>query len=266
MAAERAAAGNPPHKVSHTHPQPARQHVRREQQQQLHDKQDGSAGCVDNSASNTVCVASANKDQRTNVASEAAQGLADAREVWAACQATANNSPRLDSIVNQSEAEPAILAAEAAQAAVSEVAAVICTSQTDARAGRMQRDRQNDSSAACVQHHRPGNLVVNQARLESEHAASGLQGKQHAQPSTPGAGPGVLQEQPCTPALVSNSSACCVLPQSCSSNGEDSSGSGLEAENSIRFRKRRKFEALKARREEARQKAEVVHKLMLCTQ
>jgi len=259
MAAEQAAAGNPRHKVSNTYLQPVRQRVRMRQQQQFHDKQDSSTGCMGSSASNTLAVACVNQDQDTNVATDAAQGLADARQVLAAYSAMANNSQSLDSVVNQPEAEPAGLkTAEAAQAALSEVAAVVHTSQTDAKGGHMQRDRQTDSSAACVQHHRPGDLVISQARLEAEHAASGLQGKQHAQPTTPGAEQGLLQGQPCTPGLVSSSSACCVLPRSCSSNGGDSSGSGLEAENSIRFRKRNKFEALKARREEARQKAEVV--------
>ena len=267
MAAERATAGNPPHKVSNPRFQPARQHVRMQQQLHCPDKQDGSDHCVNSSASSAVYVASAIQDQHTPAATDAAQGLADAKEVLAACPATANNTKSIDSRVNQSETEPTGLkAAEAAQAAVAEVTAVVHTSQTDAKGGHMQSDRQIDSSAACVQHNRPGDLVISQTRLEPEHAASGLQVKQHAQPSTPGAGQGLLQELPCTPGLVSSSSACCVLPRSCSSNGEDSSGSGLEAENSIRFRKRSKFEALKARREEARQKAEVIRKLVLCTQ
>lgn len=264
MAAERATAGNPPHKVSNPQFQPARQHVRMQQQLQCPDKQDGSDPCVYSSASNAVHVASAIHDQHTPAA---AQGLAHAREVLVACPATANSTKSVDSRANQSETEPTGLkAAEAAQAAVAEVTAVEHTSQTDAKGGHTQSDRQSDGSAACVQHNRPGDLVISQTRLEPEHAASGLQVKQHAQPSTPGAGQGLLQELPCTPGLVSSISACCVLPRSCSSNGEDSSGSGLEAEHSIRFRKRSKFEALKARREEARQKAEVIHKLVLCTQ
>lgn len=265
MAAEQAAAGNSQHKVSNIHLQSVRQHVCLQQQQHLHDKHHSSTGCAGSSASHTVALGNVRQDQDTGAATDAAQGLADVREVLAACPATANNRQSFDSVESQSEAEPdGFHAAEAAQAAVSEHAALVHTSQTDAKGGYMQRDRQTDSSAACVQHNRPGNLAMNQARLAAEHAASGLQGKQHAQPSTPGAGQGLLQEQPCTPGLVSNSSACCVLPRSCSSNGGDSSGSGLEAENSIRFRKRNKFEALKARREEARQKAEVHHKFVLC--
>ena len=235
--------------------------MRQRQQQQCYADQDGSTGRVDSSASNRVDAATGHQDQETVAAIDTAQGLADASEISTACLRTANNSKSLCSLANQSEAEPVGLrAAEAAaQAAVSEAAAVVSTSPTDAKGGHMQRDGQTDSSAACVHHNRPGNLVMAQQRLETEHAVSRLQEKQHAQPDAPGAGQGLLQEQPCTPGLVSGSSACCVLPRSCSSNGGDSGGSGLEGENSIRFRKRSKFEALKARREEARQKAEVIH-------
>ena len=83
-------------------------------------------------------------------------------------------------------------------------------------------------------------------------------------PCTPGPQQEAVQEQPCTPGLVASSSAGCVLPGTSSSGGGDSGGSGLDAENSIRFRKRSKFEALKARREEVRQKAEV-SVMMSCT-
>ena len=209
-------------------------------------------------------------DQGTTSATDAAQASTDAGEVSIACPATANDSNSPGSVANRSEAEVAALSgAEAAQASVSEVAGVVSTSQTGAKGSHMQRDRQSVSCPAPVQRNRPGALVISQARPEAEHAGAGLQGKQQAPPSTPGAGQGLLQEQPCTPGLVSSSSACCVLPRSCSSNGGDSSGSGLEAENSIRFRRRSKFEALKARREEARQKAEVLHEhsvwyLLLC--
>lgn len=64
-----------------------------------------------------------------------------------------------------------------------------------------------------------------------------------------------------------NIQVCCVfcaihrILRSCTGSGTRSSpegqGSGLAAENSIKFRRRSKFEALKARREEARQKSEV---------
>ena len=92
---------------------------------------------------------------------------------------------------------------------------------------------------AC-QHPRPSSLLMHANKAEGEPA----QTEGH-------------QDQPCTPGLVGTSSACCALPRSCSSTGGDSAGSGLEAENSIRFRKRSKFEALKARREAAHQRAEV---------
>lgn len=251
--------------------------MRQRQQQQCHVEQDVTTGHVVSSAGNTADAGSVIQDQGTNVATDAAQRPTDASEISTACPATANNSSSPASVADQSEAEPAALCgaetalcgAEAPKPAVSEDAAVVSASQPGAKRGHMQRDRQTDSCAAPVQRHRPGALVISQARLETEHAAAGLQGKQHAPPSTPGAGQGLLQEQPCTPGLVSSSSACCVLPRSCSSNGGDSSGSGLEAENSIRFRRRIKFEALKARREEARQKAEVLHEhslwyLVLC--
>lgn len=243
-----------------------------QQQQQCHTEQDVTTGHVVTSADNTVDAVVAIQDQRADFATDAAQGPTETSEVSTACAATASNSNSPGSVTDQSEAEPSALCeteaapsgaetalsgAETAQAAVSEVAAVVSTSQLGAEGGQMQRDRQTDSCAAPVQRNRPGALMISQARLEAEHAAPGLQGKQHALPSTPGAGQGLFQEQPCTPGLVSSSSACCVLPRSCSSNGGDSSGSGLEAENSIRFRRRSKFEALKARREEARQKAEV---------
>ena len=119
----------------------------------------------------------------------------------------------------------------------------------------------SDSSAS-AHPARLGALVVDQPRTAAEDTLVGA-GQLHTMPCTPGADPGplqdpgLLQEQPCTPGLVSTSSACCGLPESCSSNGGNSSSSALEAENSIRFRKRSKFEALKARREEARQKSEV---------
>lgn len=44
---------------------------------------------------------------------------------------------------------------------------------------------------------------------------------------------------------------------SCGKSSPEGPGGGLAAENSIKFRRRSKFEALKARREEARQQAEV---------
>jgi len=106
---------------------------------------------------------------------------------------------------------------------------------------------------AC-QHARPSSLLMHANKEEGEPAQT--EGQQD-QPCTPGHQQGEVQEQPCTPGLVGASSACCALPRSCSSTGGDSAGSGLEAENSIRFRKRSKFEALKARREAAHQKAEV---------
>jgi len=106
---------------------------------------------------------------------------------------------------------------------------------------------------AC-QHLRPSSLLMHANTAEGEPAQT--EGQQD-QPCTPGHQQGEVQEQPCTPGLVGTSSACCALPRSCSSTGGDSAGSGLEAENSIRFRKRSKFEALKARREAAHQKAEV---------
>ncbi|KAA6424571.1 MAG: hypothetical protein FRX49_05781 [Trebouxia sp. A1-2] len=105
---------------------------------------------------------------------------------------------------------------------------------------------------AC-QHTRPSSLLMHANQAEDE--AAQTEGQQD-QPCTPGHQQGEVQEQPCTPGLVVTSSACCALPRSCSSTGGDSAGSGLEAENSIRFRKRSKFEALKARREAAHQKAE----------
>lgn len=140
----------------------------------------------------------------------------------------------------------------------------ISTSQTAAQHAclpALHRGAATDNSAL-IEHIKPKALDVDQSRAEPQDAASGS-GQHHAVPCTPGTGQGPLQEQPCTPGLVSSSSACCVLPRSCSSNGGDSSGSGLEAENSIRFRKRSKFEALKARREEARQKAEVPRAVLL---
>ncbi len=106
---------------------------------------------------------------------------------------------------------------------------------------------------AC-QHPRPSSLLMHANKAESEPAQT--EGQQD-QPCTPGHQQGEVQEQPCTQGLVGTSSACCALPGSCSSTGGDSAGSGLEAENSIRFRKRSKFEALKARREAAHHKAEV---------
>ncbi len=106
---------------------------------------------------------------------------------------------------------------------------------------------------AC-QHLRPSSLIMHANKTEGEPAQT--EGQQD-QPCTPGHQQGEVQEQPCTPGLVGTSSAYCALPRSCSSTGGDSAGSGLEAENSIRFRKRGKFEALKARREAAHQKAEV---------
>lgn len=242
----------------------------RQQQQQCCVEQGVSTGHVVTSAGNTVDAVSVIQDQGTDIATDAAQEPINASEVSTACPATANTSNRPGTVANQSEAEPAAVSgAEAAQAVVSELVTVVSTSQTGAEGGHMQSDRQTDSCDASVQCNRPGALVISQIRPEAEHAAAGLQGKQQAPPCTPGAGQGLLQEQPCTPGLVSSSSACCVLPRSCSSNGGDSSGSGLEAENSIRFRRRTKFEALKARREEARQKAEVLHEhcvwhLLLC--
>ena len=141
---------------------------------------------------------------------------------------------------------------------------VVSSSQTAAQhacVAALPRHKATDSSAS-TQHIKPEAFVVEQSRAGPQDTASGS-GPDHALPCTPGTGHGPLQEQPCTPGLVSSSSACCVLPRSCSSNGGDSSGSGLEAENSIRFRKRSKFEALKARREEARQKAEVPQATLL---
>ena len=116
-----------------------------------------------------------------------------------------------------------------------------------------------------------------------------LQGPLQQQPCTPGLE--TVQEEPCTSGLTEQPSASglprqpCVLGQqeqpsasrleavqkgavggssgckqadSCSTSGTKCNESGLVAENSIRFRKRSKFEALKARREEARLKAEVL--------
>ena len=67
------------------------------------------------------------------------------------------------------------------------------------------------------------------------------------------------QHQPGVPAEAGSSSACsaCVLPDHGIKAASEGPLSGLKAENSIKFRRRSKFEALKARREEARQKAEV---------
>ena len=204
---------------------------------------------MDCSADDSVHLATAEQDAET-----ASHGDTHAREVCTLGPAETGNSTS-NSAIHQSEAvSDAISAAEAAQAGVSE-AEEVSTSQTDATGGCQQGDKTTDTFAACPQHNRPSSLVVSEARAGPESAGSGT-GQQHAPPSTPGAEQGPLQEQPCTPGLVSSTSACCVLPRSCSSNGGDSCESGLEAENSIRYRKRSKFEALKARREEARQKAE----------
>ena len=91
--------------------------------------------------------------------------------------------------------------------------------------------------------------------LPEQPSASGLP----EQPSTSG-----LPERPSVSGLPGKSSASRLeavqesSADSCSTSGAKCDESGLVAENSIRFRKRSKFEALKARREEARLKAEVM--------
>ena len=104
------------------------------------------------------------------------------------------------------------------------------------------QEQQQRSSGRPLSEMRPSCLQLNEGGMQSSSAGALAQ-----------------HDQPCTPALITTTSACCGQLRSCSSTGGDSGGSGLEAENSIRFRKRSKFEALKARREEARQKAEVNH-------
>ncbi len=126
-------------------------------------------------------------------------------------------------------------------------------SMSDLAECRLTREPSRTTGQAC-QHPRPSSLLMHANKAEGEPAQT--EGQQD-QPCTPGYQPGEVQEQPCTPGLVGTSSACCALPRSCSSTGGDSAGSGLEAENSIRFRRHSKFEALKARREAAHQKAEV---------
>ena len=126
-------------------------------------------------------------------------------------------------------------------------------SMSDLAECRLTCDPSGATGQPC-QHLRPSSLLMHANKAEGEPAQT--EGQQD-QPCTPGHQQGEVQEQPCTPGLVGTSSACCALPRSCSSTGGDSAGSGLEAENSIRFRKRSKFEALKARREAAHQKAEV---------
>ncbi|DBA67260.1 TPA: hypothetical protein ACH3X2_001569 [Trebouxia sp. C0005] len=125
-------------------------------------------------------------------------------------------------------------------------------SMSDSAECRLLCEPSGATGQAC-QHTRPSSLLMHANQAEDE--AAQTEGQQD-QPCTPGHQQGEVQEQPCTPGLVVTSSACCALPRSCSSTGGDSAGSGLEAENSIRFRKRSKFEALKARREAAHQKAE----------
>lgn len=234
--------------------------MRQLQQHQCHAEQGDSTAYVDCSANSSVHTATPNQGQDAVTATDASQGSAHASEVsiLSPVKASKNTS---GSARHQPEAVSAGLAAgEAAQAAVSEAVQEVSRSQTGAKGkeGLQLGDKLTETSAACLQHNRPSSLVVSEARPDPEPAASGT-GQQHAPPSTPGAEQGPLQEQPCTPGLVSSTSACCVLPRSCSSYGGDSCG-GLEAENSIRFRKRSKFEALKARREEARQKAEASSK------
>ncbi|KAL3139777.1 hypothetical protein ABBQ38_004080 [Trebouxia sp. C0009 RCD-2024] len=256
-AAEQAAAGHLQRHLCRTHLPAIRHHPRMRQLQQhrCHTEPDDSTARVDCTANRSVHPATANQGQDADTATDASHGPAHASEVSILCPEKASNSTS-GSAKHQSQAVSAgLVAGEAAQAAVSAAVQEVATSQTGAEGGCQQRDKPTQSSAACLQHNRPSSLVVSEARAEAEPAGSGT-GQQHAPPSTPGADQGPLQEQPCTPGLVSSTSACCVLPRSCSSNGGDSCGSGLEAENSIRFRKRSKFEALKARREEARQKAE----------
>ena len=264
--AEQAAAGNLPCQPLGTRLPPVRKHPSMRQQQRCHAGQDRSTGPVDCSPTSSVGAATVNQGRETHVATDATHGFPDANEWLTACSARASKSKSSGSATNQSEADSAGLS-------TAEAVDVAKTSKTDTKGGCLHEDRPTDSSSASsLQHNRPGTLVISQPRLEPEHAAPWLQGKHHqAAPSTPGTQQGPLQEQPCTPGLVSSNSACCVLPRSCSSNGGDSSGSGLEAENSIRFRKRSKFEALKARREECRQKAEVAnsdtvfpHRLCCC--
>lgn len=260
-AAEQAAAGHLQRHLCRTHLPAIRHHPRMRQLQQhrCHTEPDDSTARVDCTANRSVHPATANQGQDADTATDASHGPAHASEVSILCPEKASNSTS-GSAKHQSQAVSAgLVAGEAAQAAVSAAVQEVATSQTGAEGGCQQRDKPTQSSAACLQHNRPSSLVVSEARAEAEPAGSGT-GQQHAPPSTPGADQGPLQEQPCTPGLVSSTSACCVLPRSCSSNGGDSCGSGLEAENSIRFRKRSKFEALKARREEARQKAEVSRK------
>ena len=156
------------------------------------------------------------------------------------------------------------LAAEADQASGAEGPAAMVTTGAAAQhvcCVTSSKLRPADRSSGGVQQARPGALLISQSDPDPEGTAA-EPGQDRALPCTPGTvGEGQLQEQPCTPGLVSSSSACCVLPISCSSSGEESGRCVLEAENSIRFRKRTKFEALKARRAEARQKAEVLNML-----
>ena len=115
-------------------------------------------------------------------------------------------------------------------------------------------------AASAHQYVHPSPLLTCIADTEAELARGGAQdlacAPRHQQ--------GQVQEPACTPGLVSAGSPGCALPTGCSSAGRESAGEsagkGLEGENSIRFRKRSKFEVLKARREEARQAAEVMLK------
>lgn len=253
-AAEQAAAGHLPCQPCRTHLPSVGHQARKQQTQQQprHAGQDTSASRMICSASDSVHTVTVNQGQDAEAATDASHGNA----VSTLCPAKTSTS---DSAVHQSEAVSAsFTTAEAVQAAVTEAADGGTTIQTGAspQRGCQQDDKPTCTSAAFLLANRPSGLVISQSRAEPEQAGS-EPGQQHATPSTPGTEQGLLQEQPCTPGLVSSSSACCALPRSCSSNGGDSCGSGLEAENSIRFRKRSKFEALKARREEARHKAEV---------
>ena len=115
-------------------------------------------------------------------------------------------------------------------------------------------------AASANQHVHPTPLLTCTADTEDESARGGALDLACA----PRHWQGQVEDQDCTPGLVSAASPGCALPTGCSSAGGESAGEsagkGLEGENSIRFRKRSKFEVLKARREEARQKSEVMLK------
>ncbi len=246
-------------------PSPVQQRHRQQQQQQqvqqkhlAHQPGGGDAS----PASRQGCAAAA-----TGTACRQAPHTAFQRSVHCPVPTSAHLSS-LHMDLDEPQAGPAGAAVpEAAQVAASQDAQTGGVAAAGVRQPSTESMSQSHEQGQCImdsiQHVRPRSLQIDDGHNEAGTPAAGsgpseAEGQQD-QPCTPGPQQGALQDQPCTPGLVSTSSACCVLPRSCSSTGEDSVGSGLEAENSIRFRKRSKFEALKARRDEARQKAEVSH-------